>query len=87
MKTVGHLGHVQVQSGMEVNKKSPKNVVSPEEIMNWFVNVLMEMAGMEDILKLVEKNTAKNSVVEKREKKGLLTPKEVISMYDSVFHI
>ena len=84
MKTVGHLGHVPAHRSMKVNRKSPKNAVSPEEITNWFVNVLMEMAGMEDILKLEGTNTANNSEMVKRKQKLRLTPKEVRFFSDPV---
>lgn len=82
-KTVGRLGHVKVNKCTEMNKPSPRNAVNPEEITTLFVKIPMEMAGTEDILKLVGTNTASNSIVAKRKKKRQLTPMEVISISDS----
>ena len=69
MKTVGHLVHVQVLRSITTGQEQQSNVVNPQENTNWFVNVLMVMAGMEVILKLMDKNIARSLGMGMRKKR------------------
>ncbi len=71
MKTVGRLVHaqvIQVICRTHLKQQQPNNVVNPQEITNWFVNVPMVMVGMEDILKSMDTHIANNLAVGMRKK-------------------